>query len=242
MINDILDFALAVLTRWSALLTGGVVAAAVAVYSYFGRRRLGKRAYAAILLLYFVGAAFLVWRGERVSRRLAERDLQQREAAIATVTARAEKSAQEFRASEDALRKTELLLHQAQQQRQAPRSVADPGALQDRSPQAQQDLDERARSRALRTNLAELIEEAGRLQMRCLTEVKTDQPVKDTNNWAERTYTYLKSVDVSLAARFNNPPAPLPLSHTNVPDMHDNAWRFIETRKNVLNGMLEQGR
>jgi hypothetical protein len=67
MLKDIFEFAYAVITRWSALITVGILAACLVMRDFFSAKRLPKRFYFLLLLFYFICAAFLIWRSERLN-------------------------------------------------------------------------------------------------------------------------------------------------------------------------------
>jgi hypothetical protein len=65
MVNEITEFAIALLTQWVALITGGIITAILIVYQQLSHKTIARRVYLWLLLLFFVWASFEAWREER---------------------------------------------------------------------------------------------------------------------------------------------------------------------------------
>jgi hypothetical protein len=66
-LRHIWDFVVAVLRQWGALVTGGVVVAAIAVYEHISGRPIAGRPFLIAVIISLLVAFFLAWRKERLT-------------------------------------------------------------------------------------------------------------------------------------------------------------------------------
>jgi hypothetical protein len=65
MMSELLEFAYAVVSQWTALITGGVVTAIIIAYQQLTRTTISSKVYLGLLGLFFVWACFGAWTNVR---------------------------------------------------------------------------------------------------------------------------------------------------------------------------------
>jgi hypothetical protein len=123
----------------------------------------------------------------------------------------------------------------------ANRKASENAALNNKLRDLQSKMDDKARRKAIREQLGQFLEEGEVLLRRCLTQVKDPPPVKEADEWLNKTYTYLKlELGSSEATQFLHPPLGPPGRSFTVPQDHDRLANALDRYLNALRAIIGQ--
>jgi len=119
------------------------------------------------------------------------------------------------------------------------KDTAEEDRLRRENEMLKQQLDERAKRRSQRQQIAKLIHEGNTIMQQALSTEPPPNLLEGANNWAKRVYNYLETIDASFAARFNAAIGPA-YSHGAVPQVYENIWNFVNPRCQVLGELARE--
>lgn len=107
--------------------------------------------------------------------------------------------------------------------------------------------DPRERRKAERTQIAQLIDLGLQIQHNCMTDQENPELETAANNWADKTFKYLATIESSYASRFNASNGPS-YSHkvgrgpseASVPESNERVWNFLNHRIETLKVLLSE--
>jgi hypothetical protein len=99
--------------------------------------------------------------------------------------------------------------------------------------------DQREERKKIRNGITKLLQEGVALQHSCLVNKEQMELGTQANEWSDKTYKYLNSVDSSYGARFSAASG-LPNLNIVVPQPNNNVWNYLNAKNQVLGQILAE--